>query len=425
VLRGIAFAFAVLGMLAGSPAEATHEVVLRGVLHSGSPATFRVVSARGSVITDVTSEGLKVGVAPDGEERLALCRPAFVDDVSAFVNYQVVSALPEASSVAAGYFVPTGPWGAGTPASLLFEMKNQNPAPATPAYLTRIFQEALRRENNPTGSLGLLLQGTADFRLQAAAQIYFSVRLAIPFTVQVSNFAPACPAERPPLPGVALPPLIPEPVVLLTPAIPDVTMFLRSSLSGEAFVTVNRQPISGSLVRVVGQRPFPITIPAQLVVHGGNAVAISVTSDDEAAGQAPVTTSVTLTLGPIRQDFATTLVTVDPVTSRVRVAGGDFLQDRTRVFRGDILELTDVANGGALRRFRVVGVVAPTTGPADELALESLDPDGLSRFGDPARGIPPCGPRGLPPLATGSHGNVRVFAPICPADPPRPFPCFP
>lgn len=73
----------------------------------------------------------------------------------------------------------------------------------------------------------------------------------------------------------------------------------------------------------------------------------------------------------------------------ITVTGADFVTDG--VLAGDVLELVDVNNSDALRRFRVTADAAAAT----VLALEDLDPDGLGTD-----------------LAAGTHENIRVFRPV-------------
>src|SRR5258708_1560717 len=111
-------------------ASADSTAVIRAALHGASLDTFRVVSSQGGVIKDVTSSGLKVGVAGT-EERLALVRPIMLDEVSPFVNYQVVSVSLIPSQVNASFFIPPRIWDATTTPAQIFAMKSQNPQPVT------------------------------------------------------------------------------------------------------------------------------------------------------------------------------------------------------------------------------------------------------------------------------------------------------
>jgi hypothetical protein len=271
--------------LAAPAVLASHDVVLRGVIHAASTSSLRVVAGRAGAATDVTREGLRVGVAPDGEERLALCRPVFVDDVGPFVNYDVVSVATDDNPQSARFFLPTTAWDSDTAPDVLFAMKDQNPTPAAPSDLAALFQNLLARGNIPTVNAGLLLRGTADFRLRPAGDIYFVVRLSIPFLVRISGFAPVCPDPRlgpPPPPG-------PQPI-------PDHVMSWTSTRSGQATIRVNGQPVTSQAIRVVGQRRSETLVPRQVLARGANGVTITVDQDDASAGQAPVTTSVTMTV---------------------------------------------------------------------------------------------------------------------------------
>lgn len=277
---------AVLGLIAlaaGGQLVADHRITLRGVLHTANLNTFRVVSSRNGVTTDVTRLGLRIG-ASDGEQRIALCRPAFMDPVSPFVNYTVLRATPENNPISASYFIPTTTWHAGTPADVLFNMLSQNPQPATTTYMAQIFQTLLARNNEPTATQGLLVNGSNDFRLQSNPEVYFVVELSIPFTVRIRNFAPLCPDPRT------------NPVPPAPQPIPDFFMFWTSTRSGVANISVNRVQISQLPIRVTGQRVAETLLPRQTLARGENLVILSVLPDDLAADELPVTTSVTLTI---------------------------------------------------------------------------------------------------------------------------------
>lgn len=272
------------GLLASAPVTAQQRVVARGVLHTANPNTYRVIAGKGANFTDVTAEGLKVGLAPDGEERIAFCRPAFMDPVAPLVNYTVVVANPQNNPVSAAYFVPTTFWSMATPPELLFAQKMQNPTAAVSTTFRDAFQTLLARGNEPTVNLGFLLQGTQDFRFQSNGDITFIVELEIPFTVRVRNFGPICPDPR-----LNPAPPTPQPIT-------DFVMFWTSSLSGTAIISVNNRQISQLPIRVTGQRVAETVLPREQLVRGGNPVVLTVLPDDLSAGQAPITTSVTLTI---------------------------------------------------------------------------------------------------------------------------------
>jgi hypothetical protein len=275
--------FLTLALVAGGELAADHRITLRGVLHTANLNTFRVVSSTNGVTTDVTKLGLRVGTA-NGEQRIALCKPAFLDPVSPFVNYTVLRATPENNPIAASYFVPTFDWNAGTPAELLFGMLSQNPAPVTTTYFAQLFQTLLARNNEPTVTLGVLLNGPNDFRFQSNPEVYFVIELGIPFLVRIRNFGPMCPDPRT------------NPVPPAPQPIPDFIMFWTSTRSGLASITVNNRVISSLPIRVTGQRVAETVLPRQVLARGENLVILTVLPDDLSVDELPVTTSVTLTI---------------------------------------------------------------------------------------------------------------------------------
>lgn len=276
--------FALVALVATAPLSAQQKLVARGVLHTANLNTFRVIATKGTTSTDVTVSGLKVGVTPDGEERIAFCKPAFMDNITPLVNYTVTRATPENNPVAASYFVPTAPWSSESSPANLFLQKSQSPAPVTTTYLRDTFQALLARNNEPTANLGLLLMGTQDFRVQSNGDIYFIVELEIPFTVVVRNFAPVCPDPR-----TNPAPPTPQPIT-------DFVMFWRSSLAGTAVISANNRQISSLPIRVGAQRFSETVIPNQVLQRGANPIVISVLPVENIGGLAPVTTSVTLTI---------------------------------------------------------------------------------------------------------------------------------
>lgn len=288
------------GLAASAPVTAQQRLVARGVLHTANPNTFRVIAGKGTTFTDVTALGLKVGLAPDGEERIAFCRPAFMDPVARLVNYTVVAVNPENNPVSASFLVPTTIWSMETPPDLLFAQKLASPTAATSRTFIDTFQKLLARGNEPTANLGFLLQGTQDFRFQSNGDVYFVVELAIPFTVRVRNFGPICPDPR-----TNPAPPTPQPIT-------DFVMFWTSSLSGTALISVNNRQISQLPIRVTGQRVAETVLPRQQLVRGANPLVLTVLPDDLAAGQAPITTSVTLTIPDVICPFDPRLPRVFP-----------------------------------------------------------------------------------------------------------------
>ncbi|MBI4864256.1 MAG: hypothetical protein HY815_28965 [Candidatus Riflebacteria bacterium] len=273
--------------LLGPSLLAEQQLTVRGVLHTGNFNTFRVVGGRGSTVVDVTSDGLRVGFAPGPEERIAFCRPAFFGDVAPLVNYTVTSAAPEGNSVQASYFVPTRFWDGSTSPSSLFSMKDENPAAATPDYMAGLFNKLLKSQNNPSANLGFLVRGSGDFRRLSNLEVFFQIQLSIPFVVAIRNFGPMCPDPR-----TNPTPPTPQPI-------PDYVMYWSSTLSGKADITVNNAFIYPIPIRVVGQRVSETIIPNQVLARGPNRVAVAVLPDDASVNQAPVTTSVTLTIGDV------------------------------------------------------------------------------------------------------------------------------
>lgn len=289
-----------LALFASGPLPAQQRIVARGVLHTSNYNTFRVVATRATTSTDVTASGLRVGVAPDGEERIAFCRPAFMDSVAPLRNYTVTAVAPENNPVSASMLVPTTFWDGTTLPALLKAQQSQNPAPVTTTYLRDLFQNLIQRGNEPTANLGLLLTGTQDFRLQSNGDMYFVVELAIPFTVVIRNFGPVCPDPR-----LNPAPPTPQPIT-------DFIMFWTSSLSGTAIVSANGRQISSLPIRVTGQRVAETQIPSQVLVRGENPIVLTVLPDDLDAGQAPITTSVTLTIPDVICPFDPRLPRIFP-----------------------------------------------------------------------------------------------------------------
>lgn len=280
----LAVTLAAFALVCTAPLPAQQRITARGVLHTSNYNTFRVVATRATTSTDVTASGLRVGVAPDGEERFAFCRPAFLEPVARLTNYTVVNVAPENNPVSASFFVPTTFWDSTTLPALLAAQKAAGPTPVTTTYMANLFQTLIRRGNEPTANLGLLLTGTQDFRLQSNGDMYFVVELAIPFTVNVRNFGPVCPDPR-----TNPAPPTPQPIT-------DFIMFWTSSLSGTAVVSANGRQISSLPIRVTGQRVAETRLPSQVLVRGENPIVLTVLPDDLNAGQAPITTSVTLTI---------------------------------------------------------------------------------------------------------------------------------
>jgi len=274
----------VLAVHMAAMAVASGNLSVRGALHTASFGTLRVVARKAGQAWDVTSEGLRVGVAPDGEERVAFCRPAFTENSTLYRNYEVVSAAVLSNPLGASYYVPTTSWDANTPPSLLFAQVDQSPASATTTYTMNVFSALIRNGNNPTGSLGFLLRSNRNLRTCPCSDVTFLVGLHIPFVVRISTFEPVCPdpATVPVPPGQQ--------------AIPDFVMSWSSTRSGVANVDVNGRELFSLPVRITGQRITQTTIPKTILVRGGNGINVVVTEDEPSVDQAPVTTSVTLTI---------------------------------------------------------------------------------------------------------------------------------
>jgi hypothetical protein len=276
-----------LGTIAAATLMAAQGVTLRGTLHDANPNTFRVIAGRGGQIWDATAEGLKVGVAPDGEERIAFCRPGFFDATAPFRNYTVVSAAMENNAVGATLYIPPAFWDMATPPATMFAMRDANPQKATPQAIAALFTTLLANENNPSGNLGLMLRSTQNLRSQPASDIVFVVTLSIPFAIRIAGFYPLCPDPR-----ILPAPPTPQPIT-------DFVMDWTSSCSGFANVQINNRVINSLPLRVTGQKIAHTVVPRQVLVRGANAVSLAVQEDDASVGQAYLTTSVTLTISAI------------------------------------------------------------------------------------------------------------------------------
>lgn len=267
--------------------------VLRAVVPV-SLSTRRVIASRAGRLTDVTPEGIKVGVAvprvgTGNEERVALVRPRFESDaVNRLDGFRVVEAVALDNPVSVGFSIPTTIWSASTTPEQIFGMKGRT-QPATPAYFQSTFQRLLDRDNEPDTNLGFFLTGTRDFtKISGGHDLYFAVTLEIPFTARVQSLVPLC-----------LTPNLPQPP---TPQpIPDYLAILVTTHSGVFDLIVNGVSLNSIPLRITGLKETQRVIPRQiggspLLVRGDNLVVFSILSQDASQPPAGLTTSVTLSI---------------------------------------------------------------------------------------------------------------------------------